>query len=268
MTDPQKTAVAPQETTATPQKTKVAPQKTAVAPQATPQKTAVAPQKTAVTPQNADGAEQGVKPSGRKVTFDSAQWLNSGAEADIKIVDKDDKKYALKVYHKGFHPNKKIFPTLKRLGGKGVIADVYEIGVRKDGLQVELMEYIPGGSLARYDLKGNATAITTIVLRTAMALDACHKYGIIHKDIKPANILVKDTSLWDCVLCDFGIADLINSDGKVITRQSRTPIYAAPEIYDPSYAKAKIDGNDLFEITPAADFYSLGMTALCLWSGE
>ncbi|MCF0165620.1 MAG: protein kinase [Bacteroidales bacterium] len=201
-----------------------------------------------------------------KVT--SAQIINSGAEADIKIAEIDDKKYALKVFHKGFHSNKKIYPTLKRLGGKGVIADIYERGVRKDGLEVELMEYIPGGSLARYDLKGNAAAITTIVLRTAMALETCHKYGIIHKDIKPANILVKDTSVWDCVLCDFGIADMVNSEGKVITKQSRTPIYAAPEIYDPSCAKAKIDGNDLFEITPAADFYSLGMTALCLWSGE
>jgi len=221
-----------------PQKTTIAPQKTAIV---TPQKTAVVPQKTAVS---------------------------SGAEADIVTVEKHGRKYALKQYHEGFHPNTRVNDALKHLGGRGVIADIFETGTTPDGREYELMEYIPGGTLASYDLRGNAAAITTIVLRVAMALDICHRNSIIHKDIKPANILVRDVAVWECVLCDFGIADIMNSDGKSITRQSRTPIYAAPEIYDPACAKARIDGADLFEISPAADFYSLGMTALCLWFGE
>ena len=256
ITDPQKTAVAPQKTATAPQKTAVAPQKTAVAPQ----KTAVAPQRPAIT--------QPPKITTPGPFHSSSQAVSSGAEADIVTVERQGRKYALKQYHEGFHPNTRVNEALKHLGGRGVVADIFETGTTPDGREYELMEYVPGGSLARYDLRGNAAAITTIVLRVAMALDACHRSRIIHKDIKPANILVRDMAVWDCVLCDFGIADLMNSDGKSITRQSRTPIYAAPEIYDPARAKARIDGADLFEIGPAADFYSLGMTALCLWSGE
>lgn len=248
MTDPEKTAVAPQKTAIAPQQTAVAPQKTAVAPQ----KTAIAP---APVPKPLSNATSG-------------KAVSSGAEADIEICDRGGRQYALKLYHKGFHPNTKVTDALRHLGGKGYLADILETGTTPKGREYELMEYLPAGSLARYDLRGNATAITTIVLRTAAALDAIHRSKVIHKDIKPANILVRDSSVWECSLCDFGIADLMNADGKAITKQSRTPIYAAPEIYDPACAKAKIDGSDLFEIGPAADFYSLGMTALCLWAGE
>ncbi len=234
---------------------------------ADPQKTAVAPQKTAVAPQTT-AIVQPPEITTQNPSTGNFKPVSSGAEADIEIIERQGKKYALKLYRSGFHPNTKISDALKRLGGRGMVADIFETGTTPEGREYELMEYVPGGSLSRYDLRGNAAAITTTVLRVAMALDACHRNHILHKDIKPANILVKDTATWDCVLCDFGISDLMNQDGKSITKQSRTPIFAAPEIYDPACAKARIDGTDLFEMGPAADFYSLGMTALCLWSGE
>lgn len=244
MTEPQKTTVAPQKTAVAPQKTAVAPQKTAAAPQATSQ-----PDIKVISPV--------------KLTT----LVSSGAEADIETFCRGLKRYARKTYHHGFHPNTRVTDALKHLGGKGLIADIYESGTDPDGQEYELMEYFPAGSLVRYDLRGNSQAITAIILRTATALDAIHRSNVIHKDVKPANILVKDTATWECVLCDFGIADIL-SGGKAVTKQSRTPIYAAPEIYDPSRAKARIDGEDFFEITPAADFYALGITALSLWSGE
>ena len=78
-------------------------------------------------------------------------------------------------------------------------------------------------------MKGNAQAILAIALKTAMALDKLHKEGILHKDVKPANILIKDRDSWDTVLCDFGIADIMDAQGTCATTQVRTPIYAAPE---------------------------------------
>ena len=172
----------------------------------------------------------------------------------------------MRLYKPGYKPNVDVLPRLRKLNGKGLIADVLEVG-RKDGRDYEIMPYYPLGAVADYDLRGQEKPIVVIALKTAMALDALHKVNIVHKDIKPANLLVTDTNIWDTVLCDFGIADLLVR-GKTSTTQSRTPIYAAPEMYDPKNAVARIDGQDIFEITPAADYYSLGMTILCLWYGE
>ncbi|MCQ2110814.1 MAG: protein kinase [Bacteroidaceae bacterium] len=172
----------------------------------------------------------------------------------------------MRLYKPGFGPNEEVNKVLHKLDGKGLIAEVLSNGTR-DGRAYEIMPYYPHGSVADYDFRGKDLDIIHIVVKTAMALDAIHKVHIIHKDIKPANLLVTDESSWDTVICDFGIAD-ITSGGKVVTKQTRTPIYAAPELYDPKNVVARLDGQDLFEITHAADFYSLGMTILCLWYGE
>ena len=76
--------------------------------------------------------------------------------------------------------------------------------------------------------------------------------------------MIRNKDTWDCVLCDFGIADVLDGN-KVTTEQARTPIYAAPEVYERTVT---IDNKTYCELTPAADFYSLGMTILCLWYGE
>ena len=77
-----------------------------------------------------------------------------------------------------------------------------------------------------------------IAYSIAMSLDKMHEVNVLHKDVKPANILIKDPNSWNCVLCDFGIADLLKTETKngimrkyCVTRRNRTPIYAAPEIY-------------------------------------
>lgn len=237
-----------------PQKTAVAPQGTAIAPQGT----AVAPQGTAVAPQGTSVASAPASAPGKSIS--------SGSQADIIVTDYNGRQCAMRLYKPGFKPNLDILQRLRKLNGKGLVADVLEVG-SKDGRDYEIMPYYPLGSVADYDLRGQELPIVAIAVKTAMTLDALHKVHIIHKDIKPANLLVTDTDIWDTVLCDFGIADLLVR-GKTSTPQSRTPIYAAPEMYDPKNAVARLDGQDIFEITPAADYYSLGMTILCLWYGE
>ena len=288
--EPQKTAVAPQKTAVAPQKTAVAPQKTAVAPQKTavaPQKTAVAPQKTAVAPQKTAvapcmdapqktavapgmGAPQTAAPQpadekeitvGGK-TYQVEKLISSGTEGDVFIVTDGHNRYALKRCHPGFQTNMAVMPALQKLNGKGYIADIYDCAA-----DFELLEFIPEGSAASANIRGNAEAILAITVKAAMALNEMHKLGIIHKDIKPANILIKDTNTWDSVLCDFGIADVLKPNGTANTPQNRTIIYAAPEMY----AKDNIifnEGYTYCELTAKADFYSLGMTILSLWMGE
>lgn len=285
---PQGTAVAPQGTAVAPQGTAVAPQGTAVAPQGTavaPQGTAVAPQGTSVTPQGTSVSQKGSGPTqngsrqrlqkGDTLTIDGKTYrivreFNSGSEAELFEASCSGKSYGLKLYRKGFKPNSQVRPMLDQLKGKGYAADILSAGKVTHGgvsYDYELMDWFPLGSSNAAGIKGNSDAILALTIKTALALDAFHKAGFVHKDIKPANILIKDKGSWDSVICDFGIADVM-TDGKAITKQSRTPIYAAPEIYDPKKAKAIVDGENLFEITGKADYYALGMTILCLWYGE
>lgn len=232
---------------AKPQGTATAPQETATAPQGTatpPQGTATPLQGTATAPTGGGGAY-------------------SGGQADL-IVQNDK---ILKLYKKGCCFNAAVLSLVKGLKGKGYVVDLYDFGTMDhEGEQrpFELMAYCPEGAVSAVDLKGDKDSILKIVRKVAKALDACHRAGFIHKDVKPANILIRDRSTWDCVLCDFGIADELDH-GKVTTQQSRTPVYAAPEVYEHTIT---IENKTYCELTPAADFYSLGMTILCLWIGE
>lgn len=285
---PQGTAVAPQGTAVAPQGTSVAPQGTAVAPQGTavaPQGTAVAPQGTAAAPQGtaASSKTAGTASSGHSytlqpgdvITIDGKDYkvvrgFNSGSEAELYEVTCNRKSYGLKLYRKGFKPNGKIGPILGKIQDQGYTAAIHSAGkttLRNVIYDYELMDWYPLGSANAAGLKGNSDAILAITVKTALALDVFHKAGFVHKDIKPANILIKDKTTWDSVICDFGIADILK-DGKAATRQLRTPIYAAPEIYDPKKAISIVDGENLFEITGKADYYALGMTILSLWYGE
>ena len=222
------------------------PQETASMPQSTasmPQETASMPQETASAP--VEGSSY------------------SGAQADL-IVQKGK---ILKLYKPGCSFNAAVMPLVKKLKGKGFVVDLYDYGTMDyEGQQraFELMEYCPEGAVSALNLRGQKDSILKIVQKVAEALDACHRAGFIHKDVKPANILIRDKASWDCVLCDFGIADMLDH-GKANTQQSRTPIYAAPEVYEHTVT---IDNKTYCELTPAADFYSLGMTILCLWLGE
>ncbi|MCR5560923.1 MAG: peptidoglycan-binding protein [Bacteroidales bacterium] len=271
---PQPKSDAPQPTATAPQPTATAPQPTATAPQPTataPQPTASAPQPTASAPVDAQGGAApvsgavytegaNVKVGGKTYTVEKV--VASGAEGDVYIVSDRRHRYALKLCHKGYTTNTKVMPALQMLKGKGYIADVIDFGP-----DYELLEYVPEGSASAAGIRGNAQAILAIAVKTAMSLDAMHKAGVIHKDVKPANILITNPASWDCVLCDFGIADLLNNRGTVTTLQVRTPIYAAPEVYGKGNTIFK-EGKTYCELTPKADFYSLGMTILSLWMGE
>ena len=193
-------------------------------------------------------------------TYTVEKVLGSGSEGDIYVVTDGKRRYALKLCHQDYKTNINILKRLEALSGKGYIPVIYEYGE-----DYELMEYLQEGSAAAAGLKGNAEAILAIVIKTALALDQMHKAGVLHKDVKPANILIRRKDDWDTVLCDFGISDEINSRGTSITNQVRTPIYAAPEIYTDTVT---LPEGIFIELTPKADFYSLGMTILSLWMGE
>ncbi len=142
------------------------------------------------------------------------------------------------------------------------IVNVYELG--EQGTQLYLvMEYIGGGSLRehlqRLQTRKRFLPIDQalqIGLQIAEALDYAHQRGVIHRDVKPGNIILKQLARPDrpheypfrAVLTDFGLVKLL--DGESITRSGTTwgtPAYMSPE---------QCEGRQL---GGRSDLYSLGV---------
>ena len=199
-------------------------------------------------------------------TYEKRKCLSdTSGEAQIFLVeDKDGREYALKVYYPNFDVNKKLLQTIRSFDFE-MIVKLYDFGkTYVDGKHrhYELIEYLHGGTLNQYKLDGDINMFRRIALQGAAALAYCHNNNILHKDIKPSNFFFRDQMHEELVLGDFGISSMLEKDGKAHrTTQARTPIYAAPEMYSDV-----IDG--VVELTPASDFYSLGMTLFALWLGE
>ena len=188
---------------------------------------------------------------------------NSG-EAQVFLVEGDEGERVLKVYYPNFSIKKGLMRIIQNFSFEMVvkITDYGKTYVDGKNRDYELMEYLRGGTLADYDLDGNFNQFRRIALQCAAALAYCHNNNIIHKDIKPGNYFFRDEAHKEIVLGDFGISSIIEEEGRLHrTTQARTPVYAAPEMYNDV-----IDGE--VEITPAADFYSLGITLMTLWLGE
>lgn len=199
------------------------------------------------------------------VNYRNVQSLsdNSG-EAQVFLVERNGENFVLKIYYPNFDVNRKILQTVYNFEFE-MIVKVYDFGkTYVDGKHryYELMEYLCGGTMADYRLNGDMDKFRRIALQGAAALAYCHQCNILHKDIKPSNFFFRDKEHTELVLGDFGISSILDQDGKAHkTTQARTPIYAAPEMYSDV-----IDG--VVEVTPAADYYSLGICLMALWLGE
>lgn len=201
----------------------------------------------------------------RGAAYDCVGTLSeSSGEAQVFRVRRDGTDYALKIYYPGISIDREALRTVAGIDFDMVMR-VYDFGtLYTDGAKrcYELMEYLPGGSLADIRADTDTDFFRRTALQAAAAIQCLHNYNIIHKDIKPANIFFRDEERTQAVLGDFGIASVLGDGERTLrTSQARTPLYAAPEMYS-----GVIDG--YVEITPAADYYSLGMTLLVAWAGR
>lgn len=186
---------------------------------------------------------------------------NSG-EAQVFLVAGENREYVLKVYYPNFTINRKLLKIIANMNFE-MIVHIYDFGktyIDGKNRDYELMEYLKGGTLADYRHNNDIDTFRRIALQCAAALAFCHNNDILHKDIKPSNFFFRDDSKKEIVLGDFGISSVMDGS-KIRTTQARTPVYAAPEMY-----VDVIDGE--VEISPAADYYSLGITLMTLWMGD
>ncbi len=125
-----------------------------------------------------------------------------------------------------------------------------------------VMKFIDGESLsARIQHKGALPEGQVLAWAEQLlnALSYCHSQGIIHRDIKPQNIIIRANN--QAVLVDFGLVKLWNANDprtKTIMRGIGTPEYAPPEQYDASMGHTD----------PRSDLYSLGATLYHALNGE
>lgn len=122
-----------------------------------------------------------------------------------------------------------------------------------------IMQYVDGPDLRKVISENGTLALAnaiSIVSQIAHALDAAHDSRLVHRDVKPENVLV-EAATEQAFLTDFGLArDLIEGGGTVAGQFMGTPGYAAPE---------QIVGDLL---SPAVDQYALGCVLFECLSGE
>ncbi|MFH1139592.1 MAG: serine/threonine-protein kinase [Pseudomonadota bacterium] len=121
-----------------------------------------------------------------------------------------------------------------------------------------VMEYVEGSTLRKFTFKENLLPINkvvNIVFQCAKALDYAHHQGVIHRDIKPGNVLISTDGRPK--ISDFGIAAVKGgSEPEALSRLTGSVAYAAPE-----YLKGEA-------LTPQADIFSLGSVMFELLTGR
>ena len=195
--------------------------------------------------------------------------LGHGGMGTVFLAERDDEQYHQQVAIKLINPG---------LGGETIrrrfrnemqiladlnhpnIARLFDGGETADGVPYLVMEYVEGIPINRYCDEHNLSTEQTLRLFSTVcdAVQYAHQHLVIHRDIKPGNVLVTSEGLPKLV--DFGIAKLLDggrsvSDATATAMPFMTPEYASPE---------QVLG---VSVTTATDIYSLGVVLYELLSG-
>jgi hypothetical protein len=147
--------------------------------------------------------------------------------------------------------------AIGRVSSHPNIVTVYDAGTTRGHRPWLAMEYCSGGSLAHKLARVGPLPVAEVVsigARLCGALSAAHEAGILHRDVKPRNVLL--TSYGEPALADFGIASVVAEDDTMTETAAYTVVHAAPEILEGRAG------------TAAADIYSLGSTLYTLLAGQ
>lgn len=195
--------------------------------------------------------------------------IGHGGMGTVYLAERDDDEYhkqvAIKVVRRGldtadilrrFRNERQILASLDHAN----IARLLDGGTTEDGLPYFVMEHVAGLPLIEYCDQNNISTTERLRLFRAVcsAVHFAHQNLVIHRDIKPGNILV--TPEGTPKLLDFGIAKLLqpteNAQATATEFRAMTPEYASPE-----QARGDV-------VTTASDVYSLGVLLYQLLTGH
>ncbi|WP_298463919.1 protein kinase domain-containing protein [uncultured Mitsuokella sp.] len=173
-------------------------------------------------------------------------------EATLYVCSYQGREYVAKVYRRAAAIKDSVIHALRAIDSP-YVARLYETGSWQ-GFPFEILPYYAAGSL-----QGKTFSFSQLQQEIIPALNeglkVLHDHDIIHKDLKPSNIMLCDDGHHVAII-DFGISS-VREQGRtvLVTRTGMTPDYSAPETY-----------NNLF--LAESDYYSLGITIYELFCGH
>ncbi len=191
--------------------------------------------------------------------------LGSGNMGVVLLVEKDKKYYAMKILRRetpGPIPEMKTqrfireAEILSKIDHPNVVK-IFEYGISdNDNVPYFVMDFIPGRPLNYYMMNNSFTTDekVSIIRQISSALDIVHEFGILHRDVKPGNVLITDDKT--AILTDFGIARIVDSNLTITRELLGSPAYMAPEAFNSSLKKDQ-----------RSDIFSLGIIAYELLTG-
>src|SRR6201991_2031858 len=150
-----------------------------------------------------------------------------GHEVALKVIAPEfaeDREFRIRFQREFEHEVSIRHPNVVRVYGAGA----------KDGRLYVTMQYIEGSDLATLLKRGRLAppVAARLIAQVADALDAAHARGIVHRDVKPANVLIEgEGEAMHCILTDFGLMKNVNASSAPLTKAGSflgSCDYAAP----------------------------------------
>ena len=175
----------------------------------------------------------------------------STGEADLYICEYMDTEYVVKIYRRQRAVKSEVIEVLKSINSP-FVASLFDTGIYNN-MPFEVLPYYRNGSLQgkKYSFADLKNSIIPCINE---ALRILHRNNIIHKDLKPSNIMLMDDGK-SVAIIDFGISSVVDEGNTVlVTKTGMTPEYSAPETF-----------RNLF--LEESDYYSFGITLYELFCG-
>ena len=198
--------------------------------------------------------------------LDVVKQLGTGSTGIVFQVKKSNANYALKILRSDLAPEMhqlqrggqflseaKILSNLKHPN----IVEIYDYGFSDNYMPYILMEFVKGQPLTKIIKHGSLDLKKrlNIFIQICKAIQFIHNNKILHRDIKPGNIMIADDLT--VKLTDFGLAHIIDTNSSTDNQISGSPAYMSPEAF-----------TETDTIDHHSDIFSLGILGYELFTGE
>lgn len=182
-----------------------------------------------------------------------AQDMNTGKAVAVKVLRdeyKEDEIFVRRFEREALAASRMTHPN---------IANLLDVGVEEDGTRYLVIEYVSGKTLKQFIQESGAIRPETaaqIIIRVLAAVQHAHQNGVIHRDIKPQNILIDKEGT--VKVSDFGIARVANSQ---TMNQDTDTVMGSVYYFSPEQAKGAV-------VDEKSDIYSVGVVFYEMLTGK